>query len=80
MYLSIPIIIDFLGGAYLKCDIIMEACLNIFNDIRLRKAIGDAYYSVLYKHVLNIDHYIGYITPSTWESKSAKLLLNILNR
>ncbi|XP_047515657.1 serine-protein kinase ATM [Pieris napi] len=56
------------GGAHIKCDLIMEACINIFNDIRLRKAIGDAYYSVLYKHVLNNDYYIGFITPSMWEN------------
>ncbi|VVC96708.1 unnamed protein product [Leptidea sinapis] len=46
------------GSTYIKCDSIVEACFNIFNDNRLRKAVGDAYYTLLYKHVLNIDHYI----------------------
>ncbi|CAG4944824.1 unnamed protein product [Colias eurytheme] len=56
------------GGAYIKCDAIMDACSNIFNDTRLRKAIGDAYFNVLYKHVLNNDYFIGYITPDMWEN------------
>ncbi|CAK1549906.1 unnamed protein product [Leptosia nina] len=56
------------GGVYIKCDNVIDACLNIFNDSRLRKAVGDAYFSVLHKHILNHDYYIGFITPSKWES------------
>ncbi|CAH0725816.1 unnamed protein product, partial [Brenthis ino] len=56
------------GRAYIKCERITEASLNILNDSRLRKAIGDAYLILLYKHVLPYDYYLGYITPSTWDS------------
>ncbi|XP_050669968.1 uncharacterized protein LOC126968882 isoform X2 [Leptidea sinapis] len=56
------------GSTYIKCDSIVVACFNIFNDNRLRKAVGDAYYTLLYKHVLNIDHYIGFMSPASWES------------
>ncbi|XP_063838719.1 serine-protein kinase ATM isoform X1 [Ostrinia nubilalis] len=60
------------GRAYIKCDRIIDACLNILKDGRLTKAIGDAYLNLLYKHVLTYDHYLGYITPTNWEE-----LLNV---
>lgn len=57
------------GHAHIKCEKITEACLNILNDSRLTRAIGDAYLNLLYKYVFPIDYYPGYISPSTWESK-----------
>ncbi|KAM3964649.1 serine/threonine-protein kinase tefu [Aphomia sociella] len=55
------------GKAYIKCDMIMSASLNILKDARLTRAIGYAYLSVLYKHVLPLDQYLSFITPSNWE-------------
>ncbi|KAG6455766.1 serine-protein kinase ATM [Manduca sexta] len=55
------------GGAYVKCNTVIEACLYILKDKRLLKAIGDAYLILLYKHILPHDYYLGYIAPSTWE-------------
>lgn len=55
------------GRAYIKCDRILDACLNILKDSRLTKAIGDAYLNLLHKHVLTCEHYLGYITPANWE-------------
>ncbi|OWR44588.1 serine-protein kinase ATM [Danaus plexippus plexippus] len=56
------------GKAYIKCEKITRACLDILNNTRLTNAIGDAYISLLYKHVLNNEHHLSFITPSTWEN------------
>ncbi|XP_050361625.1 serine-protein kinase ATM [Nymphalis io] len=56
------------GHAYIKCEKITEACLNILNNSRLTRAVGDAYLNLLYKHIFTNDYYPGYISPATWES------------
>ncbi|XP_068621125.1 serine-protein kinase ATM [Battus philenor] len=55
------------GRAYIKCEKIMEACLFVLQNNRLTKAFGDAYLTLLYKHVLTIENYSCLVTPSTWE-------------
>lgn len=57
------------GQAYIKCDRIVDACLNILRSAHLARAFGDAYLNLLYKHVLCCEHYLGYITPANWEGK-----------
>ncbi|XP_047544765.1 serine-protein kinase ATM isoform X2 [Vanessa atalanta] len=56
------------GHAYIKCEKITEACLNILNDSRLTRAIGDAYLNLLYKYIFPNDYYPGFISPAAWES------------
>ncbi|XP_039752989.1 serine-protein kinase ATM isoform X2 [Pararge aegeria] len=56
------------GHAYIKCQSIMDACMHVLDNSHMRNAIGDAYLSLLYKHVLPIDHYLGFITPASWEN------------
>ncbi|XP_059060370.1 serine-protein kinase ATM-like [Achroia grisella] len=55
------------GKAYINCDNIISASLNILKDNRLTRAIGDAYLSMLYKYVLPHEYYLGFITASNWE-------------
>lgn len=47
----------------------MEACLFILKDKRMATAIGDAYVNLLYKHIMQYDHYVSYIMAATWEGK-----------
>ncbi|XP_034831737.1 serine-protein kinase ATM-like [Maniola hyperantus] len=56
------------GQAYIKCKLIMDACLHVLNNRQMREAIGDAYLSLLYKHVLPVDNYLGFIVPAVWEN------------
>ncbi|XP_072936623.1 serine-protein kinase ATM [Epargyreus clarus] len=56
------------GSAYIKCEKFTEACLLILADNRLATAIGDAYLTVLYKHILPKDNYLVYFSPATWEN------------
>ncbi|XP_023934790.2 serine-protein kinase ATM [Bicyclus anynana] len=56
------------GHAYIKCQSIMDACLHVLNNSPTRKAVGDAYLSLLYKHVFPVEHYLGFISPATWDN------------
>lgn len=64
------------GQVFIKVDKITEACLLILRDGRLRKAIGDAYLNLLYKHVLPTEHYLGFISPITWEGNAFSLVVS----
>lgn len=67
------------GRAYIKCDKVVEACLFILKDRRLRRAIGDAYLNLLYKDVLSCEFYLSLITPTEWEGEYIMLYLYSLN-
>lgn len=53
--------------AYIKCDKITDACLYFLKNNRLRKAFGDTFLNLLYKHVMPNEHYLGSISPEAWK-------------
>ncbi|XP_063891264.1 serine-protein kinase ATM [Helicoverpa armigera] len=54
------------GKAYIKCEKITSACIEILREHRSVVAIGDTYLNLLLKHVLPYEHYVCNIKPSTW--------------